>query len=523
MSQTILLIAAIVPIAWLFVGLCILHLPGHAVCPSGLLIAAVLAFSFRQLDLKGILTGALEGALFAWWPILLVVLAAMILYRYSVATGGMDRITELLSGISSDERVQVLILAWGFGGFLEGIAGFGTPVLIPGCILVALGMNPFKAIVVCLIANTAATPFATLGIPVQTMAAATGLDLHAIGVFTATQLFLPCLILPFLLVVVAGGSFRAVRGVARIALLSGLSFAVPLWLLSYFAGPTLPTLCGSICAMFCTAWAAKRFGPKAQKKEVSGGAAAALPRKAMAVSQQAVLQKVSLPSALLPYILVIAVVFICNLIPPVHDALARIQTTAEFFSGENPGSVSFAWILTPGILILVATFLACAIHRTSLRTLFGIMRDTFFGSYKMIITILTIVAMAKVMNYAGMMNSIAIALVAVFGGLYPLIAPLIGTFGVFITGSDTTCAILLGTLQQNAALQIGANPTWIASANMSGAAIGKMLSPQSIAIGYGIGGIGKSEGDILVQTLRYGIPLSVFIGVIVFVGNYLLG
>jgi len=517
LNQTILLIAAVIPIAWLLIGLIVLHLPGHLVCPSGLLIAAVLSLGLGRLDLKGVLTGSLEGALFACWPILLVVLAAMILYRYSVATGGMDRITELLSGISSDERVQVLILAWGFGGFLEGIAGFGTPVLIPGCILVALGMNPFKAIVVCLIANTAATPFATLGIPVTTIASVTGLDPHTVGVYTATQLLIPCLILPFLLVIVTGGGLRAVRGVALITLLSGLSFAVPLWLLSYFAGPTLPTLCGAICALFCTAFAAKKLSGKGTSDNLPGK-----DRGATNLPPPTAPSAVSLPSALLPYILVIAVVFVCNLIVPVHNALARIATTAVFFSGKGAASISFSWILTPGILILIATFLTCAIHRTKLRALFGVMRETFLSSRKMMITVLTIIAMAKVMNYAGMMNSIAVALIAVFGGLYPLIAPLIGTFGVFITGSDTTCSILLGNLQQNAALQIGANPTWIVSSNLSGAAMGKMLSPQSIAVGYGIGGIGKSEGEILKRTLRYGIPVSLLIGVLTLIGNHLL-
>jgi len=148
-SEVLVFIIGIVPIAWLFFALCILRLPGHVACPYGLLIAAALAFFVLAMPPLGLVTAAFEGLIFALWPILLVIVAAMILYKYSVETGGMETIKRLLTGISHDKRILVLILAWGFGSFLEGVAGFGVPVLIPGAILVSLGFSPMFSIVAC--------------------------------------------------------------------------------------------------------------------------------------------------------------------------------------------------------------------------------------------------------------------------------------------------------------------------------------------------------------------------------------
>ncbi|MDR2157671.1 MAG: L-lactate permease, partial [Clostridiales Family XIII bacterium] len=239
----------ILPILWLFFSLCLLRLPGRAACPSALAICAALAVALWGMTPGETVSAAAEGVLFALWPIILVIVAALILYKYSIHTGGMEIIKGMLAGASTDKRVLALLLAWGFGGFLEGVAGFGTPVLIPGGILIAMGFPPFAAVVVCLIANTAPTAFATLGVPLLTLADVTGLNARTLGFFTALQIAPLCLIVPFLIVCAAGKSVKAIKGVFLITLFSGLAFLLPILLLTAVAAPELPTLIGGLLSI----------------------------------------------------------------------------------------------------------------------------------------------------------------------------------------------------------------------------------------------------------------------------------
>ena len=505
-----MIITALIPIIWLLVALCIFRLPMHIVCPIGLLLTAVLAFFFWNEAPIEIGSAALEGVLFGLWPILLVIVAAMILYKYSVASSGMKRIQELLSNISTDKRVLVLILAWGFGGFLEGIAGFGTPVLIPGSILVSLGFNPFFAVVLCLVANTAATPFATMGIPVETLAGVTGLDANLIAGDVVVQLFIPCLIIPFILVVLTGRSLKAIKGVFLITLISGLSFALPSFLIARFVGPALPTLVGSVAAIVCTALAGRFL-----YKDTEDNKKYQIPK--LPVSTE---NRISIFSACLPFLIVLILVVSVNMIPVLSEALKALNTTAMIYTGEGGRPLTFAWVATPGVFILLATVISCVIQRQSLKKLAKIAFEVLLSSKRMFLMILSIVAMAKIMYYCGMTDAIALALISLLGGAYPLIAPLIGAFGVFITGSDTTCCVLFGNIQYSAATALGLEPTWITASNLSGAAMGKMISPQSIAVALGVGGIEGRAGEILMKTIGIGIVITLLIGVLVYLGSY---
>ena len=573
-----MLIAGILPIVWLFVSLCVLRLPGHVACPCGLALAAALALSVMGAAPGEVASAAFEGLLFALWPILLAIIAAMVLYRYSVETGGMDRIKGLLTGISRDKRILVLILAWGFGGFLEGVAGFGVPVLIPGCILVALGFSPMLSVVACLVANSAPTPYATIGIPVTTLSGVTGIDAGVLGSNVAIQLFVPCLILPFFLVMLVGGGVRAVKGVGLITLVAGLSFALPLLLVSRFMGPELPTLIGSVCAIACITAASKRFykddahnrryqidcaipaagalpagghgravaggsaaeavsaGAGLQASGVIGKGAEAIGKGSEAINKapeaSGIINKgaeasgkapVSALQACLPFGIVLLLVTATSLVAPLHEALNRVRLDAAVYAGAGGHTLTFAFLLTPGILILVSTVAACFLQGGHLSVLARIARDTVLESRNMFITIITIIAMAKVMDYSGMTDAIAIMLIAVFAAFYPLVAPVIGMLGTFITGSDTTCCILFGGLQASAAQSIGADPAWIASSNLSAAAAGKMISPQSVAVGLRIGGLDGREGEIIRQTLKYALACTAIISLTTFGRTLLLG
>jgi len=513
MNELLLLCVGVSPIAWLFLALCVFRMPGHIACSGGLLLVAVLALFVLGTPPAEVATAALEGAIFALWPLILVVIAAMILYKYSVETGGMETIKSLLTGISRDKRVLVLILAWGFGGFLEGIAGFGVPVLIPGSILVALGFNPMMAVVTCLVANSAPTPYAAIGIPVSALSGTTGLDAGILGFNVAVQLFIPCLVIPFFLVMLVGGGFRAIRGIGLITLISGLSFALPLVLVARFIGPELPTLLGSICAIVCTSAASKRFyrnDAQNAKYQIEG--------KPSAVTLPGGKAPVSVSQAFLPFALVLVFVTATSLIGPVNDALSRFSFKTVVFAGEGGQTLSFMLLLTPGVLILISLIISCMLQGVRFSKLLSISGATLLESRKMVITIVTIIAMAKIMDYSGMTDAIALVLIAVFATFYPLVAPVIGMLGTFITGSDTTCAILFGNLQAGAARAIGADPAWIASSNLSAAAAGKMISPQSVVIGLRIGGLDGREGDIIRQTLVYALICTGIISLVTYGG-----
>ena len=514
-SDLFLFIIAILPIIWLFLALCVFHLPGHIACPGGLILAAVLALTVIDMPFSNVATAAAEGAIFAFWPILLVTIAALILYKYSVATGGMDVIIKLMTGISRDKRIIVLMLAWGFGAFLEAIAGFGSPVLIPGSILVSLGFSPMFSIVVCLLANTIPTPFATIGIPVTTMATITGLDANVLGFNVAAQLFLPCLILPFIIVALTGGGFRAIKGVGLITLIAGLSLAVPMLLITRFLGPELPALFGSICTIFCIAIAGKKLYKDTEENrkywiEIPDTSPDKLP-DGQKENNNSGKPPVSIFQACLPFILVLFLVTATRLIEPLHEVLSRAKLDVVVYTGPDGYVLNFSFILASGILILISTFLACFLQGFKISALFEIMKTTVIESKNMVITVMTIVAMAKIMDYSGMMNAIAVMLIAAFSVFYPLVAPLIGMMGVFITGSCTTCTILFSNLQAGAARAIGVDPSWIASSNLSAAALGKMISPQSVAVGIRIGGLDGLEGDVIKQTIKYALICTVIV------------
>jgi len=516
MNGMLLLLAAIAPIVWLFLAFCVLRLPGHIACPCGFALTALLALSAMRSAPSDVASAALEGVIFALWPILLVVVAAMVLYRYSVETGGMETIKMLLTGISSDRRILVLILAWGFGGFLEGVAGFGVPVLIPGSILVSLGFSPMSAVVACLVANSAPTPYAAVGIPVSALSGVTGLDASVLGYNVALQLFIPCLILPFFLVMVTGGGVSAIRGVGLITLISGLSFAVPMLLISRFVGPELPTLLGSVCAVAGVTAASKRFyRDDAYNRQYQIEPAL---RGGTAIRTESNAPPAGILRACLPFILVLVIVTATSLIGPLHDALARITFGAVVYAGEGGNTLSFALLLTPGVLIFISLFLACLAQGRRFSELMRITRKIFIDSRKTFVTIIAVVAMAKIMDYSGMTDEIALMLISVFASYYPLVAPVIGMLGTFITGSDTTCCILFGALQAGAARAIGADPAWIASSNLSAAAAGKLISPQSVAIGLRIGGLEGREGEIIRQTLKYALICTAIISLTTYGG-----
>ncbi len=255
-------ILAMLPIIWLVIALSGLKMPGFKACGIALVIAIVLGISFWKMTPINAVTACLEGFLMAIWPIGLVIIAAVFTYNLTLETKAMDVMKKMLTSVSNDKRVLVLIIAWGFGGFMEGMAGFGTAVAIPAGMLVGLGMNPVFAACVCLVANATPTAFGSVGIPTVTLGTVTGIDSGVLAATTSTQLAILMILTPFIMVAMCGKGLKALKGMIPTILVSALSFVVPAWLAAHFIGAELPVILGSICSMLCTIFAAHIFKRK---------------------------------------------------------------------------------------------------------------------------------------------------------------------------------------------------------------------------------------------------------------------
>lgn len=505
MNNFVLFLIAMVPVVWLIISLGVLKIPGQKACPIALGITIILSILVYKMPITESLTAALEGAAMAIWPIFLVIIAAVFTYNLVTYTGGMETIKKMMSSVSTDQRILVLILAWGFGGFLEAIAGFGTAVAIPASILAALGFNPVFAAIICLIANTTPTAFGAIGLPVSTLASVTGLNVNDLSFTIAIQLFLMIVIIPFILVMITGKSLKALKGVFMITLMAGLSFGLPQIFVAKYLGAELPAIVGSVICMGVVVLMAKIFykdtaAPNIEKIE----------------TKTAVM-------AWLPFILVFIIIILCSsLFPMINTPLKELSTTVLIYTGQHGKPMTFYWLATPGTLIIIATYLGGLIQGVKFAEITGILKNTIKQMGKSAITIVAIVALAKVMGYSGMIGAIASVLVLITGDFYPLIAPLIGALGTFVTGSDTSANVLFGGLQVEAANAIGMSPYWLAAANTAGATAGKMISPQSIAVATAATGIIGSEGKILQATMKVCAIYVLIIGLVVFFGAPLM-
>ncbi len=243
---------AMLPILWIIFALTVLKLPGHKACLGALAVAVVLALSTWKMPPVDCATSALEGFASALWPIILVIIAAIFTYNLVLKTGGMEVIKGLLTGVSSDKRILILLVGWCFGGFLEGMAGFGTAIAIPASMLVGLGMDPVQACIVCMLANAFPTAFGSVGIPTVTLAGVTGLEALPLSFTTVVEMVPFMILIPFFMVAAGGGGVKALKGVLGITLASGVSFVVPELIVSRYLGPELTVIVGCIVSLLCT-------------------------------------------------------------------------------------------------------------------------------------------------------------------------------------------------------------------------------------------------------------------------------
>lgn len=513
--MVIMFFLAMLPIIWLIIALSGLKMPAFKACPIALLLTIFLSLIVWKMPFMDMFTGALEGAVMGIWPICLVIIAAIFTYNLTVYTKNMDLIKRMLTSVSMDKRILVLIIAWGFGGFMEGMAGFGTAVAIPASMLCGLGFNPIFAATVCLVANATPTAFGSIGIPTITAASITGLGASDVAIAAVTQLALMIVITPFLMVIMTG---KSLKGVGLITLISGLAFVIPEFLTAKFVGAELPVVIGSVCSMAATILASKFLAKKPAPDYVL--------EEIAADSEDTKIESLTVSRAIrawMPFILILVFLLLTSsLIPPIHNVLSSIKTSIQIYSGAGAPKYTFTWVATPGVLIFIAAIIGGRIQKASFGEIFGVLGDSLKQMWKTVITIVSILATAKLMGYSGMINDIAALIVSITGSFYPLVAPLIGSIGTFVTGSATSSSVLFAGLQAQTAETLNMSPVWMAAANTAGATAGKIISPQSIAIAVAAANTVGEESKILNASIKYYIIFIVVFGLIAFFGGGLI-
>lgn len=446
-SGNLVLVLAVMPIAWLVVALVVLKLKAWQAVHSALALAVALSLAFFQAALPAAkIPGVVaSGVAFALCPICLLVFAALFTYAVTVESGAMGVVRSGLGKISDDRRVIALLIAWAFGNFMEGMAGFGSAVAIPAAMLVGLGFDPVKSVLMCLVANTTPTAFGSVGVPLMTLALESGSEIMSLAWTTA---LLQCAVMvagPVLVLLVLDG-FKALKGMWRMILLIDTAFIVPWLLAAKYVGCELPNVVGGLCAMMAVGLACRRGG--------FAGAGAQL-------------------RAWAPFGLVVAILGVNAVIP-----------------------ASIKAYTTPGALVLAAGFVGGLVQRVPPKRLMVVLWRTAAGYWPAFATICFVLALARVMGASGMTSAMAAVLVSATGELYPFAATAVGALGGFVTGSGTSSSVLFARLQVDAATAISVSPELLAAANIMGAGIGKMICPQSIAIGTAAAGLVGAESRL---------------------------
>jgi lactate permease len=448
-----------------------------------------------------------EGAAFGLFPIMWIVVNALWIYNMTRESGHFSVLRRSFARVSGDQRVQAILIAFCFGALLEALAGFGTPVAICGVMLVALGFDPLKAASIALVSNTAPVAFGAIAVPIVTLAQVSGLPQSDLGAMVGRQTPLLAVIVPFILVAMVDGR-RGLRETWPAALVGGVAFAVG----QYFCSNHISVELTDIVASLVSAGALVAFMQVWQPGESRGGARAPL------MAGGATDREPSVLAAYAPYMIIVAVFSLAQISHlPFKDFLdgrthAFTWPGLDVLNGKGvaPTSLTFKlnWANAAGTLLLVAGLLTMPVLRIGAARAAGIWWRTVVELRWAVATVATVLAIAYVMNLSGQTITIGQWLAGA-GGAFAFLSPLLGWFGVAVTGSDTSSNSLFGALQVAAAQKAHISPTLLAASNSSGGVLGKMISPQNLAIGAAAVGLAGREGDIFRAVLKWSLILVV--------------
>ncbi|MGL4448632.1 MAG: lactate permease LctP family transporter [Shewanella sp.] len=519
-------LVALLPIVFFFLALTVLKLKGHIAGALTLLIALAVAIFAYKMPAGMALASAAYGFSYGLWPIAWIIITAVFLYKITVKTGQFEVIRSSVISVTEDQRLQMLLVGFSFGAFLEGAAGFGAPVAITAALLVGLGFNPLYAAGLCLIANTAPVAFGAMGIPIIVAGQVSSLDPFHIGQLAGRQLPILSIIVPFWLIAMMDG-IRGIKQTWPATLVAGVSFAITQFLTSNFIGPELPDITSALVSLICLTLFLKVWQPK----EIFTFAG----MKQRAITPKSTFSNGQIFKAWSPFIILTAIVTLWSFksvqtalsfatisieVPYLHNLVIK---SAPIVAEAAPYAAIYKLNLlgAVGTAILIAAMISIVVLNMSVSNALKSFKETLLELKFPILSIGLVLAFAFVANYSGLSSTLALVLAGT-GVAFPFFSPFLGWLGVFLTGSDTSSNALFGALQANTANQIGVTPELLVAANTTGGVTGKMISPQSIAVACAATGLAGKESDLFRFTLKHSLFFCTFIGVLTVIQAYVV-
>jgi len=534
-SATLSTIAAALPVVTLLVLIASNKVKAHIAAVIALIVANCVAIFIFTMPAGMSLRATVLGAVTGFFPIGWIVLNVIFLYRLTVEKGRFEILQRTIGGVTTDRRLQLLLIAFAFGAFFEGASGFGTPVAVTGAVLIGLGFSPLAASGLSLIANTAPVAYGALGTPIAGLSSVTGIDPYLLGAMVGRQLPFFSLIVPFWLIWAFAG-WRGMKDIWPAILVTGVSFAIPQFLISNYINPWIVDIGASLISMACLigflqVWQPRELwlSPALRTHDESAGTMPAKPP----VSTEPLSQS-QIWGALLPWIIVCAVLLIWGTgwfkaavnpyatwnypVPELHNMINKV---APVVSKPTPeGAVfSFTWLTYTGSGMLIAAIISGLLIGFTPGRLVKAYGETIKVCAYSLITISAMLAIGTLTRLSGIDATLGLAFAGT-GVLYPFFGTLLGWLGVALTGSDTASNVLFGNLQKITSEQLGLSPILMGAANSSGGVMGKMIDAQSIVVASTATNWFGHEGTILRFVFWHSIVLACLVGVLVMLQAY---
>jgi L-lactate transport len=533
LGGNLLLTAVVVaiPIFYLFWALAIQRMKGYIAGVTTLLLTIVLTIVVYGMPVGASLSAAALGMTTGLYPIGWIILTAVFLFNLTVESGQFEIIKSSISYLSPDRRVQALLIAFSFSAFMEGVSGQGAPVAVAAAMLIGLGFPALPAAVICLIANTPPVPFGPVGVPTIMMSTVTGIDQLIMAQGIGIDMALMALVIPMFMVIAMAG-FKNAGDVLPAVVVTSVSYAVTSYLISSNFGPELPAITSSFVSLVClvvflTFWKPKhiwRFPEDGAIQEAAGARYTAG----------------QIFKAWSPFLILMVVMGLWGL-PAFKAWVARdlkwfvaipnwpgldglVFRTAPIVAKPTVYAASYRWdfFAAPGTAMFISALISMVVLKISPATGARVFAKTFKQLLFSLILLSSVIGLGFLANYSGMSFTLGLAFAEYTGRVFPAFSPIIGWLGVFLTGSVTSSAALFGKLQQVTAGALGMNPILTTSANLFGGVMGKLISPQSIAVACAAVGLVGHETDIFRQSLKYSVILLVFVVGLVLIQAFIL-
>ncbi len=526
---------ALIPIVFFFLALAIFRLKGSVAATITVALALLVALFAYQMPAATAFASLVYGFFYGLWPIAWIIIGAVFLYKISVKTGQFNIIRSSILSITEDQRLQMLLVGFAFGTFLEGAAGFGAPVAITAALLVGLGFKPLYAAGLCLIVNTAPVAFGAMGIPIIVAGQVSGVDTMEISQMVGRQLpFMVPIVLFWIMGIMDG--WRGIKETWPAVIVAGGSFALAQYLTSNFVGPELPDITAAIAALVSLTILLKFWKPKHifrfsategnmddslladQQQQYSLGQIAKAWSPFMILTVMVTIWSIkpfkdlfSKDGALHDWVISIPVPYVHQLVQKMPPVVAEIKDYDAIFK--------FDWFSATGTAIFIAALITILFLKMQPKQAVLTFAETLNELKTPIYSIGMVLAFAFIANYSGMSATLALAL-AHTGKAFTFFSPFLGWIGVFLTGSDTSANALFAALQATTAQQIGVPEVLLVAANTSGGVTGKMISPQSIAIACAAVGLVGKESDLFRFTVKHSIVFTIMMGIIITLQAY---